>query len=73
MKRRTNGYTFEFNKDADLYECRGRMCWDDEHDETPEPGLWSAALELCSDLRQEIGGDWNVEHSEKGWVEVVLR
>ena len=56
-----------------MYECRGRVCYDEEHDEVPEEKLWKAALELESDLRQEIGGDWNREHSEKGWVEVALR
>ena len=77
MKRsiRVQGETFvfTFDKNNDMYECRGRVCYDEEHDEVPEEKLWKAALELESDLRQEIGGDWNREHSEKGWVEVALR
>ena len=64
MKRsiRVQGETFvfTFDKDNDMYEV-------------PEEKLWKAARELESDLRQEIGGDWNREHSEKGWVEVALR
>ena len=77
MKRsiRVDGenFIFEFNKDIDMYECRGRVCYDEEHDEVPEEKLWKAAKELVSDLRQEIGGDWNAGYSEKGWVEVHLR
>ena len=34
-----DGYTFEKNSEHDMYECRGEVCYDDDHDETPEPGM----------------------------------
>ncbi len=68
---RIDGYTFEYSKENALYECRGRVCYDDEHDEVPEQGLWKAALTLQEKLREQ-GYDAEREHSEKGWVEVVL-
>ena len=68
-----NGHTFECsNNDNDMfYECRGEMCYDDEHDEMPEPSLWSAAHEL-GELLDSEGHETSVEHSEKGWVEVQI-
>ena len=66
-----DGYTFEYNKEHNLYECRGSICYDDEHDEVPEEGLWNAACKLEQRLKNQ-GLDSQVEHSEKGWVEVSL-
>jgi hypothetical protein len=68
-----NGHTFECsNNDDDMfYECRGEVCYDDEHDEVPEDSLWDAAEELSRDLEAE-GHRTSVEHSEKGWVEVQI-
>ena len=54
-----------------FYQCRGAVMYDDEHDETPEPGLWKAALKLENDLIR-AGMDVEASHSEKGWVEVNI-
>ena len=62
-----NGYSFKFDTDNEMYECRGDICYDDEHGETPEPGLWIAANKLAA----RLGEGWYAEHSEKGWCEVV--
>ena len=64
-----DGYEFENCKDYEMYQCRGEMCYDDEHDEVPERGLWQAALILEKQLIEE-GKDASRSHSEKGWVEV---
>jgi hypothetical protein len=77
--RRVKGYTFEYvkNNTEDIhdeigyYQCRGETCYDDEHDQVPEPGLWQAALTLAARLREE-GFEAEPEHSEKGWVEVFV-
>jgi len=66
-----NGYTFKYDQDNSMYECRGRVCYDDEHDEVPEEKLWNAALKLEEILREK-GIDADREYSEKGWVEVVI-
>ena len=44
-KEKVNGYIFEL-VDDEFYQCRGDVCYDDEHDEVPEDGLWTAAHEL---------------------------
>jgi hypothetical protein len=64
-------HDFEYNKEHNFYECRGEVCYDDEHDEVPEPSLWKAAHELAKRLKEK-GYSVNVEHSEKGWVEVDI-
>ena len=62
-----DGYTFKYSSENKMYECRGEVCYDDEHDETPERGLWRAALKLENALiRKGIAAE--AEHSEKGWV-----
>ena len=66
-----DGYTFKYDKDNFMYECRGRVCYDDEHDEVPEENLWKAALKLVQKLNNQ-GVDCEREHSEKGWVEVCI-
>ncbi len=71
MSKTIDGYTFEYNKEHNFYECRGEVCYDDEHDEVPEEGLWIAALKL-NDILTNQGFDCEVEHSEKGWVEVNI-
>ena len=65
------GYTFKYDEENSMYECRGSVCYDDEHDEVPEEGLWQAAHKLTSKLKNQ-GIDTEVEHSEKGWVEVCI-
>ena len=65
-------YTFELYYDGDdtyLYQCRGEMLYDDDHDEMPEPELWDDA-EALADVLEDEGYKCSVEHSEKGWVEV---
>lgn len=54
-----------------FYQCRGEVMYDDEHDEVPEPGLWKAAYELKEQLKED-NVKCDVNHSEKGWVEVVI-
>ena len=66
-----DGYTFKYDEENSMYECRGSVCYDDEHDEVPEEGLWQAAHKLASKLKNQ-GIDTEVEHSEKGWVEVCI-
>tara|TARA_R110002167_G_scaffold220636_1_gene425277 strand:- start:397 stop:636 length:240 start_codon:yes stop_codon:yes gene_type:complete len=74
--RRINGWDFEFVKQSQFYDqfyqCRGEVVYDDDHDETPEPSLWRAALELKKELLSEGFGS-EVCHSEKGWVEVSVK
>ncbi len=71
---RINGWDFEYvenDYDDKFYQCRGEVMYDDEHDETPEPALWNAAVELEKQLTDE-GVKCEVGHSEKGWVEVTI-
>ena len=70
-KETINGYTFEYKEEHEFYECRGDVCYDDEHDEIPEEGLWNAACKLKQKLNKQ-GIDTEVEYSEKGWVEVCI-
>ena len=73
--RRVDGYDFEFvsqdQGNDEFYQCRGEVMYDDDHDETPEPGLWDAALKLERKLTAD-GENACASHSEKGWVEVQL-
>ena len=70
-KETIDGYTFEYNEEHKFYECKGDVCYDDEHDEVPEEGLWIAAEALEQKLKNQ-GIDAEVEYSEKGWVEVCI-
>ena len=67
-----NGWEFGYDESNNLYECRGSVCYDNEHDEIPEPSLWCAALKLAEELN-ERGINARANHSEKGWVEVEIR
>ena len=73
--RRVDGYDFEFvsqdQGNDEFYQCRGELMYDDYHDETPEPGLWDAALKLERKLIVD-GEKAFASHSEKGWVEVQI-
>ena len=69
-----NGWNFELvRNDVDdvFYQCRGKVMYDDEHDEMPEPSLWRAAEKLEEILTKD-GLDVYAGHSEKGWVEVTI-
>ena len=66
-----DGYTFKYDEENSMYECRGRVCYDDEHDEVPEEKLWKAALKLEQKLKNQ-GLEAEANHSEKGWVEVTV-
>lgn len=72
---RVNGWNFEYVSQDDgndqLYQCRGAVMYDDEHDQIPEPALWDAALKLEKQLTEE-GFRCDADHSEKGWVEVSI-
>ena len=70
-KETIDGYTFKYNEEHKFYECRGDVCYDDEHDEIPEEGLWNAACKLEQKLKNQ-GIDVEVEYSEKGWIEVCI-
>ena len=67
-----DGYTFKYNKENNCYECRGEVCYDHEHDEVPEKGLWEAGIKLEKQLTMFQGYDCELEHSEKGWIEVNI-
>jgi len=72
--RRVNGWDFEYNDlgyGDQFYECRGDVVYDDYHDPQPEPSLWQACCDLARDLEKE-GYNVDVNHSEKGWVEVTI-
>ena len=69
-----NGWEFNLQDNGPtdrFYECRGEIMYDEDHDETPEPELWRAAHKLANILTKD-GLEVDVEHSEKGWVEVVI-
>lgn len=71
---RVNGWEFklqDYGPEDRFYQCRGAIMYDQDHDETPEPELWRAAHKLAGILTKD-GLDVEVEHSEKGWVEVVI-
>ena len=67
--RRVNGWEFSWNEHTNQYECRGDVCYDEEHDEIPDPDLWRAAKDLAEQLKSE-GINAQPTWSEKGWVEV---
>ena len=71
VKETIDGYTFKYNEENKFYECRGNVCYDDEQDEVPEEGLWDAACKLEQRLKNQ-GINAEIEHSEKGWVEVCI-
>ena len=70
-RERIDGYTFKYDEENSMYECRGDVCYDNEHDEVPEEGLWRAALKLEQKLKNQ-GLEAEADHSEKGWVEVSV-
>lgn len=72
MESRTiKGYRFKWDEDNKMFECRGSVYYDDEHDEIPEPKLWEAA-ELLEKMLFHEGFTAEANHSEKGWVEVTI-
>ncbi len=72
--RRVNGWEFRLveQEDFKFYECRGEVMYDDDHDQMPEPSLWTAAVKLKDELLSE-GYLAEANHSEKGWVEVTIQ
>jgi len=60
-----NGYS-----NTGFYQCKGRIMFDDEHDEIPDPIVVNAAEELAKRLCKIPGIESEVDYSEKGWVEV---
>jgi hypothetical protein len=72
MENRTvNGWDFKYDEDNEMYECRGDVVYDDDHDEQPEPSLLQAAYHLAQRL-ESSGVKCEVGASEKGWVEVNI-
>ena len=69
---KVDGYNFVLDTENNMYECRGSVCYDDDHDEVPEEKLWDAAQKLSKKL-DDRGFVTDYEYSEKGWVEVVIR
>jgi hypothetical protein len=73
MDNRTiKGYRFKWSEEHSMFECRGSVYYDDEHDEAPEPKLWEAAMKLEYDLLSD-GHLAEANYSEKGWVEVTIQ
>ncbi len=70
--RVVNGWTFEYDKCGKMYQCRGDVMYDDEHDEMPDPSLMRAAYKLQDELKSEGISNAQASHSEKGWVEVNI-
>jgi hypothetical protein len=64
-----DAFVFELNDSC--YECRGAMYHDDDHDQVPEPKLQEAANKLQGWL-QSKGLKSEIEHGEKGWIEIYL-
>jgi hypothetical protein len=71
QREKVGRFTFNYNEENNFYDCRGEITYDDEHDEIPEPELWNAALILAKRLKEQ-GYKTEVDHSEKGWVEVNI-
>lgn len=71
-KIRLDGFVFEYQEDGNYYEARGRVCYDDEHDEIPEPKLWDACDKLVELIKLEHNLNAEKSHSEKGWVEIYI-
>ena len=72
MENRTiNSWYFKYDEENNMFECRGEVMYDDDHDQMPEPELWSAAMKLEAELLSE-GHNAEANHSEKGWVEVTI-
>ena len=71
--KRVDNFDFELIDDGDdsMYQCRGKIMYDEDHDEMPEPALMRAAYKLAKELR-EAGFSAEAGHSEKGWVEVMI-
>lgn len=61
----------DYGPEDRFYQCRGAIMYDQDHDETPEPELWRAAHKLAEILTRD-GLEVECNHSEKGWVEVVI-
>ena len=43
-RRNTTVGILNTTKRHTMYECRGEVMYDDDHDQMPEPELWSAAM-----------------------------
>jgi hypothetical protein len=69
--QKVDGFYFEYVEEHSFYQCRGKIMYDNEHDEMPEPELWEAAHKLKTILEKK-GFECEVEHSEKGWVSVDI-
>jgi len=67
--RIVQGYRFNWVEEHEMFECRGQVHYDEEHDEMAEPKLWKAALLLERMLNSE-GKKAEANYSEKGWVQV---
>tara|TARA_R110000787_G_scaffold43672_2_gene106970 strand:- start:3479 stop:3709 length:231 start_codon:yes stop_codon:yes gene_type:complete len=71
QKIRVQGHTFKYDELSQMYECRGRIVYDDYNDEIAEPSLWKATMELAQRLLAS-GIKAHPQHSEKGWCEVQI-
>ena len=69
--RKINGWYFKYDEENTMFECRGEVMYDDDHDQIPEPSLWRAAEKLEEILTKD-GLNVYAGHSEKGWVEVTI-
>ena len=62
---------FSFELVGNMYQARGGMYHDEDHDQVPEPELQLAAIELQTRLKKQ-GIDTEIEFGEKGWIEIYV-
>lgn len=68
-RKKVDGHIFVYDEDNEMYECRGGLYHDDEHDEVTEPSLWAAGLKFEKELIDD-GYKAELNPSEKGWVDI---
>lgn len=66
-----DGHTWKWDAENNMYECRGDVEYDDDHDEVPEESLWVSGIKLKRKLSRE-GHKVELDYSEKGWCEVQV-
>jgi len=69
--REIKGWHFEWNKEDSYYQCRGSVCYDEDHDEIPEQSLIAAAMQL--ELNLVLAGyDTDLQYGEKGYIYINI-
>ena len=62
---------FSFELIDNMYQARGGMYHDEDHDQVPEPELQLAAAKLQTRLKEQ-GVSTQLEFGEKGWIEIYI-